>query len=193
MYLINLSGNAPSESVFDSTIVAEYDDFATCLAKDDVYFLGGTRRVDDTVVSRVFVKNIITGEIRREVPMTKPRYGASAVYFENSIYLIGGEGGGQNNWSLGVDKFDISTKNWTSVGTLNDFVYKPVCVINNDELFVIGAKADTGNTPVAKCFNLRSHKFFEVVFTFFVINSILLYTYNIFRSQHRLTLYQVPV
>lgn len=122
-------------------------EFATCPYGDDIYVSGGTAKPDE-----MFHFSSKSYKWHEKSKMQHGRFRHSMVPAKSSLYVLGG----CNVGTVGpVEKFDISTSSWETVGELLHPVDAASASVLGDKIYVFGGlKTFFSETDVIQCFDM---------------------------------------
>jgi N-acetylneuraminic acid mutarotase len=170
IYIITGAGSEPGEilrydidndswEILDVQLDLVRDHAAITLAGENLYIISG--RGAGTEQSRIDLFNLNTYEFQRLADIPTPRGGFTAEYVNGNVYVVGGEVGGDDPYTLtNVEIFDIEQGAWSSGEELPYPVHGHASAHYNATIYTIGGATgaffDTFETLTGNNFQLAT-------------------------------------
>lgn len=131
------------------------EDFATCLYGDDIFVSGGTANMD---VFYRFCSSQFRWTKKRKMEIGRYRHNMVAV--RNCLFVLGGYNFGTVS---SVEKYDISTDSWETVGELHHAVDAAASSVHGDKIYTFGGvKSFSRETDAIQCYDTVTNTCFLV-------------------------------
>ncbi|XP_056019692.1 kelch-like protein 24 [Ostrea edulis] len=125
------------------------DEFAVCSYGNDIFITGGTSNM--TSCLRYSAK---FSQWWKRSPMCCGRYRHSMVAVRDSLYVLGGYNFGTLS---SIERYDMETEKWESVGELNYGVDKCSAAVMDKKVFILGSCSSfAAKTAGIQCFDTRT-------------------------------------
>jgi len=132
------------------------DHFAAAINGNEIYCAGGrnssfaTNQTFDLTIAEVDVYNLksntwTTLPSKNNIPTM--RAGASVVFLENDLIVIGGESMAQKSAHNNVDAYNIKNKTWRPLDTLNTGRHGSQAIVYKNKIFIAAGSGSRGGKP----------------------------------------------
>lgn len=132
------------------------DHFHAAIKNDEIYCAGGrnssfaTNQTFELTIPEVDVYNLKTNTwstLKEKNNIPTMRAGASSVFVNNNLIVIGGESVSQKNAHNTVEAFNIKSKSWTNVTTLNQERHGTQAIVYKNAIYISAGSGNRGGKP----------------------------------------------
>tara|TARA_R110002049_G_scaffold211595_4_gene382558 strand:+ start:4187 stop:5182 length:996 start_codon:yes stop_codon:yes gene_type:complete len=142
------------------------DHFHAAYKDGKIYAVGGrnssyaTKQTFDLTIPEVDIYDIKSNSwktLPKENNLPTMRAGASAVFLGNDLIVIGGESVTQIEAHNNVEAFDIKTKTWQNLQSLNRGRHGTQAIVYKDKIYIVAGSGNRGGKPELSSLEVFQH------------------------------------